>query len=84
MIRFLHPSSVLVQQNASILGGLGDDPKSLGRQWAVRAGGQILPKVDVPTLEAAQVCQVLGLFWFAIGEAQRHSMFTGSIFRHGV
>lgn len=77
VIRFLGPSSTLVQQNGSILEGLGDDPKSLGRQWALQAGDQILPKVDRPTLEAVQVCQVLGLFWFAVGEVQRHSMFTG-------
>lgn len=58
---------------------LGDDPKSLGRQWALESGDQILPKVDQPSLEVIQVCQVLGLFWFAVGEVQRHSMLTGSI-----
>lgn len=77
--RFLHPSSVLIQQNGSILGELGEDYKFLARQWALQAGSLILPKVDQPTLEIVQVCQVLGLFWFAVGEAQRHSMFTGSI-----
>lgn len=79
MRRFLHPSSVLVQQNGSILKDLGGDYKSLARQWALQAGDHILPRVDQPTLEVVQVCQVLGLFWFAVGEVQRHSMFTGSI-----
>lgn len=77
--RFLNPSSVLIQQNGSILGELGEDYKFLARQWALQAGGLILPKVDQPTLEIVQVCQVLGLFWFAVGQVQRHSMFTGSI-----
>lgn len=77
--RFLHPSSVLIQQNRSILGELDEDYKTLSRQWALQAGGLVLPKVDQPTLEIVQVCQVLGLFWFAIGEVQRHSMFTGPI-----
>lgn len=77
--RFLHTSSALIQQNGSILGELGENHKFLARQWALQAGGLILPKVDQPTLEIVQVCQVLGLFWFAVGEVQRHSMFTGSI-----
>lgn len=77
--RFMHPFSVLFQQNRSILGELDEDHKSLSRQWALQAGGLILPKIDQPTLEIVQVCQVLGLFWFAVGEVQRHSMFTGSI-----
>lgn len=77
MLRFLRPSSVLLQQNGPILGGLGDDPLSLGRQWALRAGGHVLPQVDQPSLEVVQACQVLGFFWFAVGEVQRHSMFTG-------
>lgn len=76
--RFLHPSSTLFQQNGSILAELGDDYKSLARQWALQAGILVLPQVDQPTLEIVQVCQVLGFFWFAIGEVQRHSMFTGS------
>lgn len=77
--RFLHPSSVLVQQKGSILGELGENYRFLARQWALQAGSLILPKVDQPTLEIVQVCQVLGLFWFAVGEVQRHSMLTGSI-----
>lgn len=77
--RFLHPSSVLIQQNGSILEELGENYRFLARQWALQAGGLILLKVDQPTLEIVQVCQVLGLFWFAVGEVQRHSMLTGSI-----
>lgn len=79
MLRFLHPSSVLIQQNGPILGELGDDPVSLGRQWALQAGGHVLPEADQPSLEVVQVCQVLGFFWFAVGEVQRHSMLTGLI-----
>lgn len=77
--RFLHPSSVLIQQNGTILEELGENYRFLARQWALQAGGLILQKVDQPTLEIVQVCQVLGLFWFAVGEVQRHSMLTGSI-----
>lgn len=77
--RFLHPSSVLVQQKGFILGELGENYRFLARQWALQAGSLILPKVDQPALEIVQVCQVLGLFWFAVGEVQRHSMLTGSI-----
>jgi len=74
---FLCNSSPLAEQNRDILRPFGDI-KALGRQWAVRAGREILQDIDQPTFEKIQTCEVLTLYWFSAGESQRNTMFSGN------
>lgn len=76
MFSFLPPTSSLVGQNASILLPLGDI-RALGRQWAIRAGKEVLQNIDQPTFESVQTCEMLTLYWFSAGESQRNTMFSG-------
>ena len=47
----------------------------LGRAWA-EAGSQILlTKADVPSVSNIQACEVLCMYWFAIGDLDRCTMY---------
>ena len=79
MIRsFLHSTSAISKQDVNLLQPLGD-LRALGRQWAIRAGKEVLQDIDQPSFESVQTCQILSLYWFSAGESQRNTMFSGEI-----
>ena len=73
---FLSPSSDLTKEDNAHLRPLGD-LRILGKQWALWASKQVLRDIDQPTLGSTQICQVLALYWFAVGDSQRSMMFAG-------
>ena len=75
---FLPPASAIARRNTNLLQPLGD-LKSLGRQWAIRAGKQVLQNIDQPSFESVQTCEMLTLYWFSAGESHRNTMFSGEI-----
>ncbi|KIY01449.1 uncharacterized protein Z520_03001 [Fonsecaea multimorphosa CBS 102226] len=77
---FLPFDSPLAQQNAALLQPLGD-LTALGRQWAIRAGKEVLQDIDQPTFESVQTCEMLTLYWFSAGESQRNTMFSGIAYK---
>ncbi|OQV04572.1 Fungal specific transcription factor domain-containing protein [Cladophialophora immunda] len=77
---FLPFDSPLARQNASLLQSLGD-LRALGRQWAIRAGKEVLQDIDQPTFESVQTCEMLTLYWFSAGESQRNTMFSGIAYK---
>ena len=48
-----------------------------GREWAEWASELVLVSSDTPTLAHVCSCDVLSLYWFALGETER-SMFHAS------
>ena len=76
---FLPPTAILTRQNINLLQPLGGDLKALGRQWAVRAGKEVLQDIDQPLFESVQTCEMLALYWFSSGDSQRNTMFSGEI-----
>ncbi|KUJ09191.1 uncharacterized protein LY89DRAFT_763921 [Mollisia scopiformis] len=52
---FLHPTSSIAIRNSKLLQPLGDI-RSLGRQWAIQAGKEVLQDIDQSTFESAQTC----------------------------
>lgn len=75
---FLHPTSTITRRNTYLLQPLGD-LRALGRQWAIRAGKDVLQGIDQPSFESVQTCEILTLYWFSAGESQRNTMFSGEI-----
>lgn len=76
---FLTPSSKVLQENLDLIRPLGD-MRSLGRQWAIHAGKQVLQDIDQPTFESVGTTQMLAIYWFHAGEWQRNTMFSGKPF----
>lgn len=74
---FLGPSSSISKENSAILEPLGD-LKASAKLWAAEAGKQVLQGIDSPTFHALRTCQILTTYWFAVGDSQRNTMFSGS------
>ncbi|KIW43418.1 hypothetical protein, variant [Exophiala oligosperma] len=77
---FLTPSSKVLQENLDLIRPLGD-MRSLGRQWAIHAGKQVLQDIDQPTFESVGTTQMLAIYWFHAGEWQRNTMFSGIAYK---
>ena len=75
---FLPVDSSFTRRHTSLLAPLGD-LRALGRQWAIRAGREVLQNIDQPTFESVQTCEMLTLYWFSAGESQRNTMFSGML-----
>ncbi|KIW11569.1 hypothetical protein PV08_10870 [Exophiala spinifera] len=73
---FLTPSSKIFQDNLDLVRPF-NDMRGLGRQWAIRAGKEVLQDIDQPTFESVQTTEMLTLYWFHAGEWQRNTMFSG-------
>ena len=67
----------MLSRHAAVLGPLGD-LRVLGRQWALQAARTVLQDVDQPTFASVQVCEMLSLYWFSVGDFQRNSMFLST------
>jgi hypothetical protein len=68
----------MAKQNLKCFQLLGD-LRVAGREWAVRAGKEVLQDIDQPSFESVQTCEMLALYWFSAGEPQRNTMFSGEI-----
>ena len=42
-----------------------------GREWAEAGSRLVLANVDKPSLHTVRACEILGLYWFAVGEMDR-------------
>lgn len=79
---FSTSSEFLKHPQRSALVSLGTDLEDIGKQWALRAGSQVLQDiVDHPTLDSSQACQVLAFYWYAHDNPRRNSIFSVIAYR---
>ena len=49
----------------------------MGRAWAESASQLVLMHADRPSISNIQACEVLSLYWFAVGQLDRSTMHCG-------
>lgn len=47
-----------------------------GRRWAEMASRWALAAADQPSVQTIQVCEILGAYWFLVGERERAFVHT--------
>ncbi|KAG9240843.1 hypothetical protein BJ878DRAFT_523870 [Calycina marina] len=52
-----------------------------GQEWASQSGIEVLKNIDQPCLASVQACEVLALYWFAVGQSQRNTMMSGIAYK---
>ncbi|KAF2995616.1 hypothetical protein E8E14_002930 [Neopestalotiopsis sp. 37M] len=78
---FAASASFKKHPDISVLGPFGNKLEEVGKQWALRAGGQVLQDMDQPTLDSVQACQVLAIYWFAYSDHRRNNTFSAIAYR---
>ena len=46
----------------------------MGRDWAESGSQLVLMHADKPSVANIQACEVLSLYWFAVGQVDRNAM----------